>query len=113
MGLPHSTKSFEFWLDGQCLVISQVHFDKKESLQKQLEHTILSFDSWEEDIRHKYVNTLKSYIEEEKQLFISKEFVTFVIRYDQLFGISTFAPFPTLFRYFTIESNIWNYAATC
>lgn len=89
-----STKSFEFWLDGQCLVISQVHFDKKESLQKQLEHTILTFDSWEEDMRHKYVNTLKSYVEEEKQLFINKEFVTFVTRYDQLFGISTFAPFP-------------------
>lgn len=89
-----STKSFEFWMDGQCLVISQVHFDKKESLQKQLEHTILTFDSWEEDMRHKYVNTLKDYVEEEKQLFINKEFATFAIRYDQLFGISTFAPFP-------------------
>jgi len=89
-----STKSFEFWMDGQCLVISQVHFDKKESLQKQLEHTILTFDSWEEDMRHKYVNTLKEYVEEEKQLFINKEYATFAIRYDQLFGVSAFEPFP-------------------
>ncbi|UNT53621.1 hypothetical protein [Lysinibacillus capsici] len=89
-----STKSFEFWIDGQCLVISQVHFEKKESLQRQLEHTILTFDNWEEDIRHKYVNTLKEYIEEEKQLFINKEFATFAIRYDQIFGISACEPFP-------------------
>ncbi|MEG0258571.1 MAG: hypothetical protein RR595_09470 [Lysinibacillus sp.] len=88
-----SPKPFEFWIDGQLAVISQVYFEKKESLEKQLEKTILTFDSWDEDIRYKYVNALKEYAEEERQLFLNREFHAFAVRYDQLFGLSSYEPF--------------------
>lgn len=89
-----SPKPFEFWIDGQQAVISQVNFEKKESLEKQLEQTILAFESWEEETRYKITNLLKEYAEEERQLFLNKEFRAFAIRYDQLYGHSTYDPFP-------------------
>ncbi|WP_342472384.1 hypothetical protein MHH70_01865 [Metasolibacillus sp. FSL H7-0170] len=91
-----ANKPFEFWMDGKCLVISHVDFSKKESLQKQLEQTMLTYGSWDEEHRHRYTNQLAEYAEQERQLFLNKEFALFAIRSDQLFGVPTFTPFPIL-----------------
>lgn len=87
-------KSFEFWIDGQLAVVSYVSFEKRESLQSQLTHTITSNNSWEEEIRHKYVNLVEAYAEEERQLLVNREFRAFAIRYDQIFGHSACKPCP-------------------
>ncbi|QNK89085.1 hypothetical protein H7992_04995 [Sporosarcina sp. resist] len=89
-------KPFEFWINGKLAVISHVNFERKESLQKQLEQTILTFDSWDEGIRYKYVNLLKEYAEEERQLFLNREFHAFAVRYDQMFGNPAYEPFPLI-----------------
>ncbi|MEC1177277.1 hypothetical protein P9B03_02170 [Metasolibacillus meyeri] len=91
-----AVKPFEFWMDGACLVISHVDFSKTESLQKQLEQTMQSLGTWDEELRHQYINRLAEYAEEERQLFLNKEFALFAIRNDQIFGMPTFMPFPIL-----------------
>ncbi|MCT6922804.1 hypothetical protein [Metasolibacillus sp.] len=91
-----ASKPFEFWMDGKCLVISHVDFNQTTSLQKQLEQTMLSFGSWDEELRHQYINKLIELAEEERQLFVNKEFALFAIRNDQIFGVPSFTPFPIL-----------------
>ncbi|KZO00917.1 hypothetical protein [Pseudobacillus badius] len=89
-------KAFECWIDGKQLVITQVFFEKEQSLEKQLETTILNFEGWEEEIRHKYANKLREYADLERQLFLNKEFQSFAIRMDQILGRSDVTPFPLL-----------------
>lgn len=91
-----AVKPFEFWMDGKCLVISRVDFSKTESLQKQLEQTMLTFGNWDEGLRHQYINRLIEYAEEERQLFLNKEFALFSVRNDQIFGVPAFMPFSVL-----------------
>lgn len=91
-----SPKPFECWLDGKKMIVTHVFFDKKDSLEKQLEDTIMNFDSWEEQTRYKYVNKLKEYAQEERQLFLNKEFKAFAIRFDQVLGSGENEPFPFL-----------------
>lgn len=87
-------KAFECWIDGKRLIVTQVVFEKKESLEKQLANTMLAFEQWEEEIRHKYTNLLAEHAEEERQLFLNKEFEAFVVRFDQVLGNPTVKPFP-------------------
>ncbi|MEK4031308.1 hypothetical protein MKZ02_22655 [Pseudobacillus sp. FSL P4-0506] len=87
-------KSFECWIDGQQLVVTQVFFQNEQSLENQLKTTILNFEEWEEDIRHKYANKLREYAELERQLFLNKEFQSFAVRIDQTLGRADVSPFP-------------------
>lgn len=98
-----SPKQFECWLDGQKIIVSHVFFEKGESLEKQLESTMLNYESWEESIRYKYTNKLRDYAEHERQLFLNKEFEAFSIRFDQILGNKKMEPFPLLFDVSTLK----------
>lgn len=87
-------KPFECWIDGQRVVITHVFFDKEVSLAKQLEETILNYDAWESEVKHKYINLLKDYIKEEQLLFTNHEFKAFAIRFDEVFGKPNTQPMP-------------------
>lgn len=79
--------------------MTHVAFEKNESIEKQLISTMLDHEVnlWEEETRHKYVNKLKEYAEEERQLFLNAEFMAFAIRFDQSLGNKDAEPFPLLF----------------
>lgn len=87
-------KPYECWIDGQRIVITHVSFEKNVSLAKQLEETILGYDAWENEVKHKYINLLKEYIDEEQVLFTNKEFKAFAIRFDQVLGKLNTEPSP-------------------
>lgn len=89
-------KEFEFWIDGQLAVRTHVDFEKKITLQRQLEEAISIFDSWEEEFRKDMIGRLRNYVEEEKQLFVNREFYTFAKRFDEIFGKPSYALFPLL-----------------
>lgn len=91
-----SPKQFELWLDGQQIVVTYVSFESKESLEEQLIETILHYEGWEEENKHKYVNKLKDYAQLERQLFLNKEFTAFIVRFDQTLGNEAAEPFPLL-----------------
>lgn len=89
-------KEFECWIDGQKVVVAYVSFDNKGTLEKQLETTMLEYSGWEDEVRYTFVNKLKEYAEEERQLFLNKEFKAFAIRFDQVFGHLNTKPFAML-----------------
>lgn len=89
-------KSFELWLDSKKLVVTYVSFERKESLEEQLQETMLKHGAWEEEKRHKYINQFKSYAEKERQLLVSPEFKAFAIRFDELLGHKHTTPVPLI-----------------
>lgn len=91
-------KMFECWIDGQPIVVSYVTFDETITLVKQLVGTIQDYAGWDEDTRYTYINKLKEYAEEERQLFFNKEFQAFAIRFDQVFGNKKAKPIPLVWE---------------
>lgn len=91
-------KMFECWIDGQPIVVAYVTFEETITLEKQLEGIIKEYTGWDEDTRYTYINKLKSYAEEERQLFFNKEFQAFAIRFDQVFGNKKAKPFPLVWE---------------
>lgn len=89
-------KSFECFIDGNPIIISHVDFEKDETLEKQLETTMMAFEGWEEEVRYLYINKLKDYAEEERQLLVNREFKAFVRRFDQVLGHPEMKPVPLL-----------------
>lgn len=79
-------KPFECWINGQPIIITHVSFENSVTLKQQLIDTIMSHSGWENEMKHKYVNLLKEYIDEEQVLFTNKEFKAFAIRFDQVLG---------------------------
>lgn len=89
-------KPFECFIDGNPIIISHVDFEKEETLEEQLEATMMAFEGWEEEVRYLYINKLKDYAEEERQLLVNREFKAFVRRFDQVLGQPTMHPAPLL-----------------
>lgn len=92
-----ASKPFELWLDGKQLIITSVSFEASETLEEQLIQTMEKSDTWKEDMKHKHINLLKEYAKEERQLFVNKEFESFVVRFDEVLGNRENLETPLLF----------------
>ncbi|MFD1707567.1 hypothetical protein ACFSCZ_12615 [Siminovitchia sediminis] len=83
-------KTVELWMNGQKVLVTQMGFDKEQSLEKQLEEALCKTNKEQ----RKHVKKFKEYAEKERQLFLNREFKTFAIRFDQVLGKPDLVPFP-------------------
>ncbi|MBS4203668.1 hypothetical protein [Lederbergia citrea] len=83
-------KSIELWMNGQKLLVTQMSFDKRLPLEKQLEEGLLKANG----VQRKHVNIFKDYAKKERLLLLDREFKAFAIRFDQVLGYPDMKPFP-------------------
>ena len=90
-----SPKKFECWIDGDKVIVTEVRFENKQSLEEQIKDTILK-DDWDDELKHRYINKINDYVVKERELMVHKPFKAFLERFDRYMGSPDLCPFPLL-----------------